>query len=475
MDLDEKTPASLPHDAEPPPRGVRVMAVVRWAILALTALVAVGMWISFARGQIAGEGASAHPAVLYRCPMHPQIVSTQPGECPICHMTLEPFTPAPAPAVDAGAPPPPASAPPPHRHAGAAPTPGAPAASTASTPPPPPGSTPPGTMPIALTLDRVQSIGVRTAVATSEPVGGELRVTAVVAETEQGATEVHVRAPGFVEHVFVAETGKVVGAGQPLLSMYSPDIYQAETELASTHAWGGGDAGSPAGDAARKKLELLGVGPGDIDRVVQKGEASRDVAVSAPRGGTVTKKQVVVGSYVTPEMVLYTIEDLSTVYVVADLLPGDAALVHAGLPARFFPSAVPGASPGEGIESKVDLVYPAVDAQARTTRVRLSLKNPGRALLPGAYGSVVFATSARTLPVVPRDAVVDTGEMTYVFVVTGEGRYAPRVVALGAAHADGVAVEAGLAPGERVVSGATFLIDSESRLEASLAPAVGSP
>jgi Cu(I)/Ag(I) efflux system membrane fusion protein len=364
--------------------------------------------------------------------MHPQVISNEPGECPICHMDLVPVAKEESHAAmaDAG-----------EDDAGA----------------------PPGTVPITLSLDRIQAIGVRTALVEEGASASMLRVTASVQPTEQGTAEVHTRTPGFVESISVNQTGEAVGSGQRLLSLYSPEVLQAENELLTVRRWNG-DAGATA-TAARTKLELLGMAPADIDQVITTGQPIRAFPIVAPRGGYVTKKNVVLGSYVTPEMVLYELQDLSRVYIVGDVFLRDLSYVAVGQAATFHQ----GGASGKTVSGKIDLVYPVVNAEARTRRVRMQVTNAGRALTPGDYGMLEIATSGRKMLLVPRDALIDSGTATYVFVVEGEGHFVPRTVVTSGLEGERIAIAEGLKAGERVVSGATFLIDSESRLQATLA------
>jgi hypothetical protein len=324
---------------------------------------------------------------------------------------------------------------------------------------------PPGTSPVTLSFDRVQSIGVRTALAEERDTGGTLRVSATVAAAEQGAAEVHARSPGFVERIAVRETGVKVVAGQELLGLYSPEVFQAESELLA--AAGFGESGARTVMAVRQRLELLGMPARAIEEVLASGKAMRVVPLASPASGFVSKKSVVLGSYVTPEVALYEIVDLSRVYVVADVSQRDIASIQVGTEGRFTPSQQPDAV----LSAKVDLIYPQLNAEARTTRARMQVKNDGLRLRPGQYGQVEFVLAPSKVVVIPRDALVDAGRLTYVFVDRGGGRYAPSVVAVGKELDDDVEVIDGLSAGDRVVSSATFLIDSESRLRASLAHA----
>ncbi len=461
---------------EAAPPGVRAMSMVRWAMLLGTVIAAFFAAYTYVLPTM-GEGEHGHAqAPLYRCPMHPQITSDRPGECPICHMSLElvpvdqqaPAVPASASASAAPAASASASAPAaPRRPATGAKNEGP--ASTASAVEAPPGP-PPDTAIVTLTLDRIQAIGVRTAKVERSSAADSLRLNAIVEVPEQGRAEVHTRAPGFVESIAVKDTGVKVKAGEALASIYSPEIFQAQEELIAVGAWASPagtpmDVGKAPVSAARKKLELLGLGKATIDRVVASGKAVRAVSVVSPISGYVVRKNVVLGSYAMPEKVLFEIADLGKVYVIASVYPHQLPLVHLGGEATFRSPSLP----DRAFITKAELIYPDIDLGTRTARVRFQIKDSELALRPGQFGTLELAGEAASALTIPMDAVVDTGRAVYVFLAEDGGRFVARSVSLGEQVGDRFVVRAGLAEGDRVVSGATFLIDAESRLKASLA------
>lgn len=500
---------------EAPPRGVRAMALVRWLLLALVALAAVSSVWGYARPWIGG-GAAAQRGGQYICPMHAQIISDRPGECPICHMDLVPAptagAPAPAPAptttttytsgyicpmcpeVHSDAP---GSCPRCKMDLEPVPVKPAPSASASAAPiargftcpmhpdvksdkpgrcphcgmdleavpAPRPPSAPQGTAPLTLSLDRVQAIGVRTALVEKAQGGEGLRLTAAVEVPEQGRAEVHVRAAGYVEAIHVKDLGVKVKAGEGLVSVYSPEVLSAQQELIAMKGWPVLDKREPPTAAAQKKLELLGVGKATIDRVLASGKPVRALTIGSPISGFITRKDVVLGSYAMPDKVLFEVADLEGVYLVASAYPHQLAVVRVGDVATFTTPSLP----GHVFTTKVDLVYPSMDLSTRTARVRLRIDNRDLNLRPGQFGVVEIAGKHVDALSIPMDAVIDTGRSVYVFIAGEGGRFEARNVELGEQVGSRFVVKSGLSEGERVVSSATFLIDAESRLQASLA------
>jgi membrane fusion protein, copper/silver efflux system len=445
-------PDELPSDSPKPAvphrvRGLRVMAVVRWVLLALVTLLAARtLWTFW--GPSSAEH-SSHQENRFYCPMHPQIRSPEAGECPICHMNLEPI----------------------------------PAERRSETPPvaaPSPMATAPhDVVTVSMSQEKQQAIGLLTSEVTTAMLGGSLRVPGVVNAPETGLAQVRVRAAGFVEKVAVSQTGVRVERGQTLAWIYSPEIYRAQEEFLSATRWNatpppGGAAASPAVDmasAARRGLELLGLDKADLDELVRTGQPIRALPVRAPSAGYVTRFSAVLGFRADPETVLYELADLSTVWVVASVHERDIANIRVGSKVRFT-VAGQAAAP---VEARVELVEPQVEESTRTSRVRIAVKNRKFLFRPGQFGEVEFALPATQGLFVPRDAVIHTGEHQYVYVLTGNDSFEPRIIR------DGVEVDArtqvleGLVAGERVVTRGSFMLDSESRLQASLAAAPGAP
>jgi Cu(I)/Ag(I) efflux system membrane fusion protein len=318
-------------------------------------------------------------------------------------------------------------------------------------------------------------MGMRTAVATREPLGATLRTVGIITANEKALVSVNLRFAGWIESLRAAEIGQLVGKGEVLATVYGPDALAAQQQFLATARWSApGPPGAPAPEAstaqvdvgreARQRLELLGFAPEDIEALAASGRPSSTVNVRAPVRGHVAKRAALRGVYVQPGTEIFQIADLSTVWVIADVHEGEMGRVKVGQKALLEVAA----HPGERFAGRVTFVYPALAAGSRTLQARIELRNPGLKLRPGMFGDVTLELGASQAVVVPAEALVDTGEAQYVFVSKGSGRFEPRRVRAGASGGGKVAVLEGLAEGERVVTTANFLLDSESRLRAAL-------
>jgi Cu(I)/Ag(I) efflux system membrane fusion protein len=414
------------------------MNTVRWVLfggLTLLAFVSVASFVAWRveLGKTSGPSTSAARkagTALYRCPMHPSYTSDKPGECPICGMSLE--------RVEAGA---------------------ATADEAAS------GDVP-GLVTVQIPVERTQRIGVRLARVEAGALGEGRSLVGFVAPDETRMKRVQLRVAGWVQDVVVNRTGELVKTDQPMLSLYSPELYQSEREYLI--AMGEGGAGHDAGahDASRERLRLLGVPDDEVARLERERTASSRLTLRSPVTGTVLERNLVEGQYVGAETPLFTVADLSRVWVLVDLYEMDQGRVKVGDRARFTADGVPGRT----FDARIDFVYPTISNETRTLKARLVLDNRDGVLRPGMYGQVEVSTSrGHAALVVPAEAVVNTGEVSYVFLARGGGRFEPRRVWTGRGDGDRITVLQGLAEGDTVVASASFLIDSESRLKAAIA------
>ncbi len=288
---------------------------------------------------------------------------------------------------------------------------------------------------------------------------------------------VNVKVGGFVEKVYADFVGQPIARGQPLFTLYSPELLAAQDELALAlrtqqrlaGAQGLADDGRDLVAAARRKLELWDVPAATVERLLQGGAPERTVAVLSPAGGVVVKKEVVPGQRLEAGAMPYEVWDLSSIWTLADVYESELRHVRVGAPATLTLKAFP----GQEFKGRVAFIDPVLDPKTRTAKVRLAFPNPGGALKPEMFGEVVLGTPPRKALRIPADAVIDSGTRSVVFVAMGEGKFQPRVVRLGAGDGTDVEVLDGLAEGEQIVTRANFLVDSESRLKASLQALAG--
>jgi len=315
-----------------------------------------------------------------------------------------------------------------------------------------------------------QLIGVRSAPAGVAVLGQEIRALGTVGYDERGFTQVTLKTSGWVRKVFVDSIGRPVRKGDPLFTLYSPDLLATQDEYLLALRTRGRLATSPLAEvkanaaslmvSARERLRLWDVTDLQMATLEHRGKAEPVLTVYAPSSGIVLKREAVPGKYVEPGTTLYEVADLSTVWISADIYESEVAAVTLNQPA----SVTFAAYPGETFRGTVSYVYPTLNAEARTVRVRLELPNPGLKLKPGMYGNVTLQTDAVNTLVVPKEAVLDTGLRQLVFMDRGEGVYMPYPVKLGRRSQDSVEVLEGLKEGDRIVTSANFLLDAESKL-----------
>ncbi|HWA78541.1 MAG TPA: efflux RND transporter periplasmic adaptor subunit [Polyangiaceae bacterium] len=422
--------------------GARALAGVALLSAALSAGVAVLVPRFVAHGSNSAHGQA--DAVLYHCPMHPTIIQDHPGNCPICGMKLvkiakddrkESWPSADTPSA-------------------------APVASLAS---------------IEIDPERQQLIGLKTAEVKTALLGGSIRSVGRVAIDETRVRRVNLKVPGFVERIYVDYVGKKVKKGDPLFSVYSPELLatqeeyllaqKTQNELGKVGGFAGAsENGLSAG--ARRKLELWDIPALTLDQIVKSGKPSKSLTLYSPIAGVVTKKDVVEGMRLEAGAMPYEITDLSTVWVLVDVYESELRFVRDGMAATLSLSAFP----NRDFTGKVVFLDPLLDPATRTVKARLTFPNPSGELRPEMFGDVVLRGEPRTALTVPLDALIDSGIEKVVFLALPDGKFEPRSVEVGERDQTQIEVTRGLSAGDRVVIRANFLVDSESRLRASLSP-----
>ena len=380
--------------------------------------------------------------------MHPQVVADKPGDCPICNMALVPV----------------------------------PVENPAETAPAKPAKLPADLAPITLDPQQQQQIGLKTAEAKQQTFGGVLRAAGRFAFDETRIHHIHTRFEAYVEQVYADFTGKYVRQGEPLLSLYSPELYAAQQEylialqqsrlptgtISPMAAPGSGDRGIDLVAAARQKLLLWNVSPGEIRALERSGQPSRSVKIFAPSSGYVVAKTAVHGMRVKPEDSLFDLVDLSRLWVIAEAYEYELPRLRVGQQATITVAYWPDRT----WSGRITYIYPSIDPQTRTVRLRLEVDNPQNVLKAEMLATVAISVAPRQALVIPEDAVIETGTRKLVFVVEtlagDRTRLVPREVTTGERADELYEVTTGLRAGDRVAVAATFLLDSESRLQAAL-------
>lgn len=429
-------------------------------------------------GAARDSAAAAVDRPLYQCPMHPTITSEHPGECPICGMMLVEVKGEAKAAAAAGTTT--------HRIVFYR----SPMDPNVTSPTPRKdemgmdylpvyqdelqggGASVDGLATVTIDPARQQLIGLRIAPVTVGSVSGSWRTVGRVEVDPTRVRKTNVKVQGYVERLFVDFVGRSVRRGQPLFSLYSPELLAAQNEFvlalatrdALDQAGSTDHSGASLVEGSRRKLELWDVPSAEIQRLERTRTPSRTLTFYSPISGVVTAKNVVQGASVNAGDTPYEITDLAEVWVMADAYEGDLASVRVGMPAALTLKAYPGRS----FRGSVAFIDPLLDQATRTAKVHMHFPNRGLELKPEMFGDVVLEGADRTGLRVPSDAVIRAGTRDVVFIALGDGKFSPREVQLGTRNGSEVEVRSGLKAGQHVVTRANFLVDSESQLRASL-------
>jgi Cu(I)/Ag(I) efflux system membrane fusion protein len=371
----------------------------------------------------ASQGAAA--TGLWTCGMHPQVIQNSPGDCPICHMKLTPA----------------------RGNDGAAAVEGQ----------------------ISINPIVVQNMGVKTGQVIDGPLVRTVRAFGTLEEAETSIRDINLRVSGWVRKVYVASPGVNVEPGEPLFDLYSPDLQVAADELIAARRMRDAVPNGPGSslfDAARKRLRLLGLDEAQVDALSKLDKAPDSITFTSPIAGSVIEKPIVEGAAVSSGERAMRIVDHSKLWIDAQVFEKDLPFIRLGSKA----SASIESRPRNTYEGEIVFIHPHVDPMTRSAMARMEILNPGLALKPGMYAAVsIEAHLAERAVLVPRDAVIDTGETQTAMVALGNGKFEARAVRLGLSGDEGMAqVVSGLSAGETIVTSGQFLLDSESRAQTAI-------
>ncbi len=446
-------------------------------ILALVVGFIAGVWIG-------GEGETGHgeaEAATYRCQMHPAVVSDRTGSCPICGMDLVKDRPEE------------------EAHDGSAASGERKILYWRASMDPNYVSEKPGKSPMGMDLipvyedevmgsgggvkidpSTVQNIGVKTAVVERRPLSRTVRTVGRVDYNETRMTDVNTKVMGWVEKLFVNYTGQSVVKGQPLLELYSPELVAAQEEYLTALDYHRRLAESASEEIAAGAMDLLrsakqrllywDILESQIAELERTRQVERTMTIHSPQEGVVVHKAVFDGAHIKVGQHLYRIGDLSQVWVYADIYEYELPWIEVGQEAEVELSY----EPGKTFRGKVTYIYPFLESKTRTVKVRMAFPNPEMKLKPEMYANVkIRPMVSRDAVVVPTQAVIRSGERNVIILDLDEGRFLPREVVLGVEANGFTEVIEGLGEGERIVTSAQFLIDSESNLKAALTSMTG--
>lgn len=334
-----------------------------------------------------------------------------------------------------------------------------------------------GRVAVKVSAQKRQLIGARTAPVEKAPLVREIRAVGRVTYDETRLRNVFTKVSGWVERLYANTTGQLVKEGEPLLSIYSPELVSSAQEYLLALRGREQLAGSPAASdsaerlvtSARRRLQLFGITAQQIRALNESGEAPTTMTLDAPISGSIITRNVTQGDRIEPGTKLLDIAELSHVWVLADIYEYELPFVQVGQVATMTLSYLPGRT----FEGRITFIYPTLSEATRTVKVRLEFANPDLALKPEMYAQVEIHADLGLRLSVPESAVISTGTRDLAFVDRGDGYLEPRELKLGLRLPDRFEVLSGVVEGEKVLISGNFLVDSESNMKAALA-AVGS-
>src|SRR5882672_12792694 len=345
----------------------------------------------------------------------------------------------------------------------------------------PPASAESPLVPVQISAQRLQSIGVKTGEVERKQVQDEIRTTGTVAVDETKLAYVQVRFSGFIEKVFVDATYQYIHKGQPLFTIYSPDLVATEREylvakqnqqqMAQSTVPGVASSAASLLDAASERLKQWGVPQQEIARLESTSQVQQELEFDSPVSGYITERNALPSVAVQPDMRLFTVANLSSVWVQAQVFQNDLGRIKVGDPATLTVSTFPGRT----FRGRVDFIYPQLDTDTRTAKVRVVFSNSDLQLKPGMFVNVALKVPMGRQLVIPASGVLQSGTRQIAFVKRSDEYLEPREVELGPRVGDDFIVLNGLKAGEQIVTSANFLIDSESQLQAALGSFVPPP
>ena len=358
------------------------------------------------------EIASQKSHVQYHCPMHPNFISDKPGNCPICGMKLVPTDEKPGTAAHDNHPLP------------------------AEMPQEKVDVSVPGYAPVVITPEKQQLIGIRTEPARMIDLEQTVKTVGRVTTDETRLHHIHSKFEGYIEHTFANFVGQYVKKGDPLFSIYSPELLATQKEFLLALKMRDESpaleaqmvsSGTNLVESARQRLQLWDVSDGEINQVEKTRQPIKALMFYSPYSGFVTAKMASHGVKVSPNDALYDITDLSAVWIIADVYEDSLALIREGQPAEVSLAFVP----GRKWRGRVSYLFPMLDEKTRTAKVRLEFPNPGNLLKPEMYADVEIKGNFGKGLVIPENAVISTGERMIVFVAKGQNQFVPREITIG--------------------------------------------